>query len=125
MAPAEEIPCCKSGLYLIERFPYLAMLGTGRNHMLLKSYDIFKRDAGGEVWVEAVRDLESAKSRLIELAAEAPGQYVIFSQRSGRMVSSGTVVASPAARASARETEKEKPSEHCAASGAGKSDTLW
>jgi hypothetical protein len=87
------------------------------------SYDIFKRDAGREVWVEAVRDLETAKSRLIELAAEAPGQYVVFSQRSGRMVSSGTVVASPAARATARDAEKS--AEPCAASRAGESDTLW
>ena len=88
------------------------------------SYDIFKRDAGGEVWVEAVRDLETAKSRLIELAAEAPGQYVIFSQRSGRMVSSGTVVASPAARATTSK-ESEKSPEHFAASKRGGSDTLW
>ncbi|MCU1240712.1 MAG: hypothetical protein JWO71_1438 [Candidatus Acidoferrum typicum] len=90
--------------------------------MLSQSYDIFKRDTGGEVWVEAVRDLETAKSRLIELAAEAPGQYVIFSQRSGRMVSSGTVVASPAARATNKESEKSP--ENCAVSKAGGSDTL-
>jgi hypothetical protein len=88
-----------------------------------QTYDIFRRDARGEIWVEAVRDLESAKSRLIELAAEAPGQYVIFSQRSGRMVSSGTVVASPAARTATKETEK--AAEHCAASRAGDSETLW
>jgi hypothetical protein len=88
------------------------------------SFDIFKRDAAGEVWVEAVRDLETAKSRLIELAAEAPGQYVIFSQRSGRMVSSGTIVASPAARATSTK-ETEKSSVPCAASKAGRSDTLW
>jgi len=88
------------------------------------SYDIFKRDAAGEVWVEAVRDLETAKGRLIELAAEAPGQYVIFSQRSGRMVSSGTVVASPAARATTNK-ELEKSSQNCAASKIGGSDTLW
>jgi hypothetical protein len=87
------------------------------------SYDIFKRDAGGEVWVEAVRDLEAAKSRLIELAAEAPGQYLIFNQRSGRMVSSGTVVASPSARATARDAERS--AEPCAASRAGDSETLW
>ena len=87
------------------------------------SFDIFRRDAVGDVWVEAARDLDTAKSRLIELAAEAPGQYVIFNQRSGRMVSSGTVVASPAARASVRDTEKS--AEPCAASRSGDSDTLW
>ena len=62
-------------------------------------YNIFKRDASGApVWVEAIHDLETAKGRIIELSAESPGQYVVFSQRSGRMVSSGTIVASPAAR---------------------------
>jgi len=60
-----------------------------------QSYDIFRRDDEGEVWVEAARDLETAKSRIIELSANTPGQYVVFSQRSGRMVGSGTVVASP------------------------------
>jgi hypothetical protein len=90
--------------------------------MLSKSYDIFRRDEAGQVWVEAVRDLDTAKSRLIELAAGAPGQYVIFNQRSGRMVSSGTVVASPAARAAGKRPEK--TAEDYAASSAGKSDTL-
>jgi hypothetical protein len=62
-------------------------------------FNIFKRDASGApVWVEAVHDLDTAKGRIIELSAESPGQYVIFSQRSGRMVGSGTIVASPAAR---------------------------
>ena len=62
-------------------------------------YNIFKRDASGApVWVEAVHDLDTAKGRIIELSAESPGQYVVFSQRSGRVVSSGTIVASPAAR---------------------------
>ena len=74
--------------------------------MVAQSYDIFRRDAEGEIWVEAVRDLETAKSRVIELAAHAPGQYVVFSQRSGRMVTSGTVVANPAARATPEGSEK-------------------
>ena len=67
--------------------------------MVSQYYNIFKRDASGApVWVEAVRDLETAKGRIIELSAESPGQYVVFSQKSGRVVSSGTIVASPAAR---------------------------
>jgi hypothetical protein len=75
--------------------------------MVSPSYDIFRRGAAGDhVWVEAARDLESARSRIIELSAERPGQYVVFNQRSGRMVSSGTVVASPAARARASDLQK-------------------
>jgi hypothetical protein len=74
--------------------------------MAAPSYDIFRRDeTGGPIWIEAVADLETAKSRIIDLAAAAPGQYVVFNQRSGRMVSSGTVVASPTARASGRDAE--------------------
>ena len=66
--------------------------------MVSFDYNIFKRDASGTpVWVEAVRDLETAKGRIIELSAESPGQYGVFSQ-SGRMVSAGTIVASSAAR---------------------------
>jgi hypothetical protein len=87
-------------------------------------YDIFRRGtAGDKVWVEAARDLESAKSRIIELSAEHPGQYVVFNQRSGRMVSSGTVVASPAARASAGELQRR--TQPCDEASAMESDTLW
>jgi hypothetical protein len=61
-------------------------------------YNIFKSDDNGNsVWVETVADLESAKSRIIELSVEAPGQYMVLSQR-GRVVGSGTIVASPAAK---------------------------
>jgi len=86
--------------------------------MVTQSYDIFRRDQGGEVWVEAVRDLETAKGRIIELAANRPGQYVVLSHRSGRMVGSGTVVASPAARACKERQESERKTVE-------ESETLW
>ena len=76
--------------------------------MTLFCYDIFKRgDRGTLVWIEAAVDLEKAKSRILELSAEAPGQYVVFNQATGRMVATGTVVASPGAgvRAPRRELE--------------------
>jgi len=87
--------------------------------MVTQSYDIFRRDTGGEVWVEAVRDLETAKSRIIELSADKPGQYVVFNQRSGRMVGSGTVVASATARATSKSAQR------CNDSADGESETLW
>jgi len=89
--------------------------------MVTQSYDIFRRDTCGEIWVEAVRDLETAKSRIIELSADTPGQYVVFNQRSGRMVGSGTVVASPAARARAAS----KSAQRCNDSADSESETLW
>ena len=80
-------------------------------------YDIFRRaESGDPIWVEAVGDLETAKGRIIELSAAVPGQYVVFSQKSGRMVSSGTVVASPAARTS---SSRER------ASSGPESETVW
>jgi hypothetical protein len=91
--------------------------------MVSLSYDLFKRGEGGvPVWVEAVRDLETARSRIRELSAEAPGQYLVFSQRSGRLVSSGSIVASPAARA-AHNVVKNSPGE--TETSALESDTLW
>jgi hypothetical protein len=92
--------------------------------MIAQSYDIFRRDPGGEIWVEAVRDLETAKTRVIELAAEEPGQYVVFSQRSGRMVSSGTVLASPAARTTTLK-EAEGSAESESGEYAKEPETLW
>ena len=87
--------------------------------MVTQSYDIFRRDNCGEIWVEAVRDLETAKSRIIELSADTPGQYVVFNQRSGRMVGSGTVVASPTPRATSKSAQR------CNDSADGESETLW
>ena len=92
--------------------------------MIAQPYDIFRRGAAGDhVWVEAVRDLETAKSRIIELSAETPGQYVVFNQRSGRMVSSGTVVASSTARTISSELQKgtQRRNEPIRI----ESDTLW
>jgi hypothetical protein len=95
-----------------------------RLHMIAQPYDIFRRGAAGDhVWVEAVRDLETAKTRIIELSAETPGQYVVFNQRSGRMVSSGTVVASPTARTTASELHKDTQRRN--ESIKIESDTLW
>jgi hypothetical protein len=86
--------------------------------MVAQSFDIFRRDTRGEIWIEAVRDLETAKSRIIELAADKPGRYVVFNHRSGRMVSSGTVVASPAARAGSKEIDRSLQYSE-------ESETLW
>jgi hypothetical protein len=112
-------PLRKSGLYLIVRFAPASKLQGLVGDMVTQSYDIFRRDTGGEVWVEAVRDLETAKNRIIQLSADTPGQYLVFSQRSGRMVGGGTVVASPTARATFRSTQR------CNDSADAESETFW
>ena len=59
--------------------------------MLCAAYDILRKDATDMVWVEAVHDLEAAKSRVRELAAQSDGEeYVIFDQRTRKIVANGT-----------------------------------
>ena len=54
--------------------------------MLFAAYDILKKDAADMVWVEAVHDLQTAKLRVKELAAGSHGEYVIFDQRTRKIV---------------------------------------
>ncbi len=57
--------------------------------MLCAAYDILRKDATDMVWVEAVHDLE-AKSRVKELASASDEEYVIFDQRTRRIVAIGS-----------------------------------
>jgi hypothetical protein len=92
--------------------------------MVSQPYDIFRRGtAGDHIWVEAAHDLETAKSRIIELSAETPGQYVVFNHRNGRMVGCGTVVASSTARATSSSSQKTSDSDYQPADM--QSETLW
>jgi hypothetical protein len=38
------------------------------------------------LWIEAVGDLRTAKSRIVELQELTPGEYVVFDQRTQRIV---------------------------------------
>jgi hypothetical protein len=58
--------------------------------MLCAAYDILRKDATDMVWVEAIHDLESAKSRVRELAAGSNAEYVIFDQRTRKIVADGS-----------------------------------
>ena len=60
------------------------------HQMLSAAYDILRKDATDMVWVEAVHDLETAKSRVQELAAGSDEEYVIFDQRTRKIVANGT-----------------------------------
>ena len=61
--------------------------------MQFAAYDILKKDAANLVWVEAAYDLETAKSRVKELVASSQADYVIFDQRTRKIIANG---ASPA-----------------------------
>lgn len=66
--------------------------------MISGPYDILRNTVQeNPIWVEAVENLEMAKRRVVELVARAPGQYLVFCQRTGRFVSTITAVASPVA----------------------------
>jgi hypothetical protein len=45
-------------------------------------FDILKKlPDGGIVWIEAAKDLETARERVKQLATYKPGEYVIFCQK--------------------------------------------
>ena len=49
-------------------------------------YDILKKDEANLVWIEAAQDLEIAKARIRELVATSKGEYVVFDQRTRKIV---------------------------------------
>jgi hypothetical protein len=49
--------------------------------------DILRRERDGSfIWMEAAQDLQTAKARLEELVAAAPGEYFVFDQRTQEIV---------------------------------------
>jgi hypothetical protein len=55
--------------------------------MLSAPFDILKRHHDGSfIWLEAVRDLPTAQSRLQHLCAREPGEYFVFDQASQQIV---------------------------------------
>jgi len=52
-------------------------------------YDILKKDEANLVWIEAAQDLEIAKARIRELVATSKGEYVVFDQRTRKIVANG------------------------------------
>jgi hypothetical protein len=57
--------------------------------MLCAAFDILRKDSTDMVWVEAVHDLETARSRVQELVAGSNEEYVIFDQRTRKIIASG------------------------------------
>src|SRR6267378_2282263 len=54
---------------------------------MIPPFDIFKVESSGLRWIEAVADLERAKSRVNVLAASSPGEYIILNQETGEKIS--------------------------------------
>jgi hypothetical protein len=53
---------------------------------MLAPLDIFKMQDGSYVWKAAAESFELAKSKVEELATNAPGEYMIFSQTTGNKI---------------------------------------
>jgi hypothetical protein len=53
---------------------------------MLAPLDIFKMQGGTYVWKAAAESFELAKSKVEQLAANAPGEYMIFSQTTGNKI---------------------------------------
>jgi len=50
-------------------------------------FDLLRKDPDGTfLWLEAAADLARARARLRELAARAPGEYVLFDHSSQQTV---------------------------------------
>jgi hypothetical protein len=50
-------------------------------------YDIFRRDAGGPVWVDARLYVENARARIQELAALSPGNcFFIYDTQNSALI---------------------------------------
>lgn len=51
---------------------------------MVPPFDIFRLDKdGGLQWVQTADSLQAAKLRIEVLALSAPGEYVVFSQKTG------------------------------------------
>jgi hypothetical protein len=56
-------------------------------HVAMPPYDIFQSEADGSVlWRGSAATLDEAKSRIQELTASVPGQYIILSRLNGSKV---------------------------------------
>ena len=57
--------------------------------MQIIGYAILRKDSAGDpIWLEAVRDLDTAKKRVAELAENSPGEYVVFCEQTSQIVDS-------------------------------------
>jgi hypothetical protein len=55
--------------------------------MQAASLDLLKRHAdGSSTWIDAVHDIQTARSRLEQLCAASPGDYFVFDQNSQQIV---------------------------------------
>jgi hypothetical protein len=58
-----------------------------KGEFMRSSLDLFRRNKDGNyIWLEAGGDLKTAKLRLQELSASAPGEYVLFDRSTAQII---------------------------------------
>jgi len=58
-----------------------------KGEFMRSSLDLFRRNKDGNyIWLEAGGDLKTAKLRLQELSASAPGEYLLFDRSTAQIV---------------------------------------
>jgi hypothetical protein len=61
-----------------------AVSQKGHARSMIPPFEVFQSEADGNVlWRGTAATLEDAKARIRELAAEAPGDFIIMSRRTG------------------------------------------
>jgi hypothetical protein len=74
----------------------------------MKSYDIFRRDASGPVWLEARLYVENARARIQELAAHNPGKcFFVFDAQDSSVIFELTIGSNADHPPHAKETSSE------------------
>ena len=53
---------------------------------MVGTYDIFKKEAGHTIWVEAVEGLEQAKQRLSQYRRESEEEFLVWDANHGTFV---------------------------------------
>ena len=86
---------------------------------MFDAFDILKKlPDGGVVWIEAAKDLETARERIKQFANYKPGEYIIFSHETQSVIAMPWVsferekveaAAAGERRKDAKKTEKKKP----------------
>ena len=65
----------------------LILADVEKGEFMRPSLDLFRRNKDGNyIWLEAGGDLKSAKLRLQELSASAPGEYLLFDRVSAQII---------------------------------------
>ncbi len=55
---------------------------------MIPPFDIFRVGEGGHpIWLEPSATLDDAKARVQELGKSRPGEYLVFSQKTGHKIS--------------------------------------